>query len=260
MTDEHEVLDVPGFYDRLAGDYDAMTEFEKRYVREKPFFRLLVERYRIAAALDAGSGTGFHSLMLARLGVSVTAVDASPVMLERLGAHARAMNLHVTCVETTFQKLSGAVAGPFDAVFCLGNSLPHLLTEDDLRCTLENFRDVLRPGGLLYLQLLNYHRILAERKRVQNVRQVGDVTFERSYEYDREDGLITFSFRRSAGSGSDAAQETMAIPLRPLQHDYLETVLRDTGYEQVHPYGGIALEAFNPSTSTDLVIMALRRS
>jgi ubiquinone/menaquinone biosynthesis C-methylase UbiE len=73
-------LTVAKFYDALAPDYDTMTGFQKRFVHEKPFFRLLVEKYKIRTVLDAGCGTGFHSLLLAQLGVQVTAIDVSPVI------------------------------------------------------------------------------------------------------------------------------------------------------------------------------------
>ena len=67
-----QVIEGPGpllagvtqFYDNLADDYDAMTGFEKRFVHERPFFNLLMQRYGITSALDAGAGTGFHSLLL----------------------------------------------------------------------------------------------------------------------------------------------------------------------------------------------------
>src|SRR5512134_2992369 len=86
---------VESFYDRLAADYDAMTTFEKRFVQEEPFFKLLAQRHRIASALDAGSGTGFHSIVLARLGVAVTAVDISSRMLDELSRHTRQLGLGI---------------------------------------------------------------------------------------------------------------------------------------------------------------------
>src|SRR5512134_2041007 len=106
---------VESFYDRLAADYDAMTTFEKRFVQEEPFFKLLVQRHRIASALDAGSGTGFHSIVLARLGVAVTAVDLSSRMLEELKKHALESGLNVRTVQTGFAELPMQAPGPYDA-------------------------------------------------------------------------------------------------------------------------------------------------
>ena len=38
------------------------------------------------------------------------------------------------------QNLPASLAGPFDALLCMGNSLPHLLTDEDLTAALSGFR------------------------------------------------------------------------------------------------------------------------
>ena len=38
-------------------------------------------------------------------------------------------------------------AASFDALLCLGNSLPHLLSRNDLDKTLADFAATLKPGG-----------------------------------------------------------------------------------------------------------------
>jgi len=63
---------IAKFYDLLAPDYDGMTGFADRFARETPAFQTLVRRYGIRQALDAGCGTGFHSILLSQLGVTVT--------------------------------------------------------------------------------------------------------------------------------------------------------------------------------------------
>jgi glycine/sarcosine N-methyltransferase len=155
MTEHAAAVDVPEFYDILAPEYDGMTGFESRFVREKPFFNLIVQNQGIATALDAGCGTGFHSLLLARLGVSVTALDVSGEMLGLLERHANEMDLRVRVVRSDFRDLGSAAPGPFDAVFCMGNTLPHLLKEADMQAALAGFAEVLIPGGTLVLQLIN---------------------------------------------------------------------------------------------------------
>ena len=122
---------VEEFYDRLAPDYDAMTTFEKRFVQEGPFFRLLVQRYHIASALDAGCGTGFHSIVLSSLGVSVTAVDISARMLLELQRHMTGLGRDVRTVQAQFADLPAHITERFDAVFCMGNTLAHLRTREE---------------------------------------------------------------------------------------------------------------------------------
>ncbi|MDQ6781882.1 MAG: class I SAM-dependent methyltransferase [Actinomycetota bacterium] len=66
-----------------------------------------------ARVLDCGAGTGFLSLMAARQGHQVTALDTSPRMLERLRGRAVIEGLAIEVVEGL---ASAPPPGPFDAV------------------------------------------------------------------------------------------------------------------------------------------------
>jgi glycine/sarcosine N-methyltransferase len=52
---------------------------------------------------------------------------------------------------------------PFDVVVCADNSLPHLLTANDVRAALENMRRVLTPGGLLLISTRPYDELRRTR-------------------------------------------------------------------------------------------------
>ncbi len=247
---------VSQFYDRLAPDYDRMTGFEKRFVHEKPFFRLLVERHGISTALDAGCGTGFHALLLAQLGVRVTAVDVSGDMLRVLASHAHTLRLDVRMLESSFETLHTKQLPKFDAVVCLGNSLAHMMSGQALQLALENFASVLRPGGILFLQNLNFDRILARRERVQSVKEVDGVTYVRFYDYEGD--CVRFNILRLERKDGGLAHSLESIPLRPVMRDELLGVLGRTGFADVRTYGGITMEEYQPDTSRDLVVLAHR--
>jgi len=242
------------FYDKLAPDYDLMTGFEKRFVREKPFFRLLVDRYRIRTALDAGCGTGFHSLLLAQLGVEVTAIDVSERMLERLAVHANEMKLIMKLVRSSFQDLPAKVDEKFDAVFSLGNSLAHLLSNAELSRALSNFFLLLKPGGMLFIQNLNYDRILTGKERIQSVNEQDGVTFVRFYDY--LDDRIIFNILKLQLTTEGMEHELNTVELRPLVKSELVQYLSQAGFREIQPYGEISMEEFDPQTSKDLVLLA----
>lgn len=248
---------VAKFYDRLAPDYDDMTGFAKRFIHEKPFFRLLVDNHNIHTAMDAGAGTGFHSLLLAQLGVHVTSVDFASEMLQRLDAHAKQMGLHVNPVQTGFRDLLQEVHAHFDAVFCMGNVLAHDLTKENLQRTIQQFSAVLRPRGILFAQVLNYERILAERERVQHVKEKEGVTFIRFYDFESD--FIRFNILRLRRNGDQIASEIDSIALRPVMSRELTDVLVQAGFENIKLFGGIAMEGFAPSSSRDLVVLAERK-
>ncbi len=256
-NDRTPVQDIASFYDDLAPDYDSMTGFEKRFVQERPFVRVLVERYGIRSALDAGSGSGFHSMLLAQLGVQVTAVDVSAAMLRLVEIHAKELGLRVKTVKARFQELNRMLRRKFDAVFCLGNTLVHILSTKELAKTLRTFSTLLNSDGVLFLQILNYDRILAKRDRIQSSKESVDKTFVRFYDYDEEGILFNIlTLQKSAGS---VEQKLKTIRLRPLLRSELLSRLQDAGFAEMQSFGGISMKPFEPSDSRDLVILARKR-
>jgi len=243
---------IGDFYDALAQDYDQMTSFETRLVSERPFVRLLVEQHAIASALDAGAGSGFHSVLLAQLGVRVTAVDLSKVMLSALARHAAAKGLSVKVLQASFRDLPSRFHGVVDAVFCMGNALAHLQDSLELDAALEAFRRVIKPGGSLVLQVLNYDRILAERQRIQSVREAGGATYVRFYDFHNDH--LVFNVVKLEYRESGVEQHALAIPLKPWTSSELTTALVRAGFEEVETFGSIALEQFKSASSKDLVI------
>lgn len=243
------------FYDILAEQYDGMTGFEKRFEKERPAFRTIVERYGIRRALDAGSGSGFHSVLLAQLGVEVTALDISSKMMQLTAENARKYNVELKLFNGPFQEAPQEWRGSYDAVFVMGNSLPHVLSREDLRETLRHLLALLRSRGVLIAQCLNYERILARKDHVVNARKVNGVVITREYDYD-SDG-IRFSIVTQADGNPGKAESRETVRLRPVLKDELAGLLRELG-ATTEAFGNIFLESYQPSESRDLVIVATK--
>ncbi|MCX6138497.1 MAG: class I SAM-dependent methyltransferase, partial [Ignavibacteriales bacterium] len=200
------------FYDRLAPAYDTMTGFEKRMNAERDFFREIVSRFHIHRAVDAGCGTGVHALVLAQLGVNVLGVDISGEMIAAAKQHAEELRLSVEFRQMDLLALAGT-ANRYDAVFCLGNTLAHCDSAEHLRRVVEGFSRTMVAGGVIVLQVLNYDRILADRPRVINKRQVGDCTYVRYYSY--HDERILFNILTLCKKGVDVNRTLLSTPLYP---------------------------------------------
>lgn len=252
----HTADSIASFYDTLAIDYDEMTEFEKRFAREKLFFQNLIRRYGIASAMDAGCGTGFHSLLLAQLGVRVVAVDISENMLHRLALHARAMSLKIKMVHSSFEDIRKNLRQKVDAVFSMGNSLPHLLSKKALRRTVKGFAASIMRSGILLVQILNYDRILASRERIQSIKEVNGKTFIRFYDYEGQ--RLRFNILSIRKQGSGLRHELNSVTLRPILSKELAELVNECGFGNVKLYGNISLSPYEPQKSHDLIILARR--
>ena len=253
MAQKTDTPVIAGFYDRLSGDYDTMTGFGQRSVRERPFIKLLVDRYMIGRAVDAGTGTGFHALVLARLGVQVTAVDLSPAMIAALRNHAADEGLQVAAVVGALEDLPALITTPQDAVFCLGNTLAHACSPEELRAILTAFRQTLRPGGILFVQIMNYKRILALKEKILADKVENGVRFLRWYAYEGD--RIRFNITRERVDGS-IPSDTQSVQLTPFTDDALRLAASQAGFTDIRIHGSIALEPFDEGRSRDTVMLA----
>jgi len=130
--------EVRGGYDRWAPVYDH--DANPLIGLEEPVVRAAVGDVRTLNVLDLGCGTGRHSLWLASVGATVTAVDFSEGMLaearRKPGAEAIRFVVHDLHTPLPF-------AAEFDLVVS-GLVLEHLR---DLDGFFAEARSVLRPGG-----------------------------------------------------------------------------------------------------------------
>jgi SAM-dependent methyltransferase len=98
-----------------------------------------------ARVLDCGAGTGFLSLLAARLGYEVTAIDVSAGMLSRLRAKADAAGVRIEVVEGPAEE---PPSGTFDAVV-----ERHLMwTLADPAAALKAWREAAPAGRLVLLE------------------------------------------------------------------------------------------------------------
>ena len=134
-------------YDSLASAYawlvpDALLEPEGAAAA---FAGVTDTLPRGARVLDCACGTGQLAVGLALRGFDVTASDASDAMVaatRRLAAH---RDVRLRAEQRPWEELTGT----YDAVFCVGNSIPHAAGREGRRAALAAMAGVLADGGPL---------------------------------------------------------------------------------------------------------------
>ncbi|MER5961373.1 class I SAM-dependent methyltransferase [Streptomyces sp. NPDC002057] len=153
---------VTRFYDELADDYHLIySDWDASIGRQGDALGALIGQDR-AAVLDCSCGIGTQSIGLALLGHRVTGSDLSPRAAARAAREAARRDMSLRTVAADMRRLPFA-DGQFDVVVCADNSLPHLLTERDVRTALAEMRRVLRPDGLLLVSTRPYDDLLRDR-------------------------------------------------------------------------------------------------
>lgn len=256
-------------YDQFSEDYDRFVNWKARLEFEMPFLTQQLdslESQEPLRVLDAACGTGMHAIELTRRGYNAVGADLFPEMIDHARENAAAAGVNTPFFTAGFGDLARTFLQehllPFDAVICLGNSLPHILSTRGLIDALADFAACLRPGGLLLMQNRNFDAVLAARERwmaPQSYREGNhEWVFLRSYDYEL-DGQIAFNILTLQRDDNDAwHQRVTSTHLRPLAQADLGAALTTAGFERVHYYGGMDGSPFDIEVSGDLVVTARR--
>lgn len=249
-------------YDELSEDYDRFVNWPSRLAGEMPWLETQLASVGVREVLDAACGTGQHVLALAQRGYQVSGADLSQAMITQARANAASAGQAVEFVVAGFGGLAPVFGhSKFKALLCLGNSLPHVLSTQELSSALADFSACLRPGGLLVLQNRNFDAILSRRERwmePQGFRQAEqEWLFVRFYDFDL-DGLITFNMLTLQRTGGAWQQRLSSTRLRPLLQAELAKALAAEGFGEVVFHGNMAGAAFDPQSSGNLVVTARR--
>jgi SAM-dependent methyltransferase len=249
----------PDAYGRIA--YRSLIAWPERLRREAPLLQRVLAEAPSPQLLDLGSGSGEHTRFLKSLGFDVTGVDASPSQL----ADARAADPdgHYLQAELTDLSPVGAARG---GAICVGNTLPHLCEEAEVRAFFSSLADVLLPGAPFLLQLLNYDRILDRAERTFPVilrpGETGgeDTVFLRLMTH-HGGGRLTFTpAHLRYRPGAEAPLELVAahdVSLRGWRRAEVESLLLGSGLQLKEVLGTMTGEPWSP-TASDLVVLAER--
>jgi len=268
-------------YDALSVNYDRFVNWQSRLEIEMPFIEQELHKVNARRILDTACGTGRHAIALAQRGYVVAGADLSARMIERAEVNASLTGVEVQFKKAGFSELAKAfdidsslkpglsgMKDRFDALLCLGNSLPHVLTPVDLDLALLNFSTCLRPGGLVLIQNRNFDAVMSRRERwmePQAHQEDGmEWLFLRFYDFDKPtefspDGLITFNIITLQRSGTNPwTQQVTSTFLRPLRQAEMRDALIRAGFHSIESYGNMTGAAFDSKASGNLVITAYR--
>jgi glycine/sarcosine N-methyltransferase len=230
------------FYDAIAEYYPLFyRDWETQMEREGLGLRSVFRHRGVQRVLDASCGAGAQAIPLAQLGFEVFAIDPSAGMIRKAQEFAAQYGVadKIEFFRCDFLHLLEVVSGPFDAVITKGNSLPHLLLDDEIETTLLSFYELLRPGGTLVIGMRDFGPFMEDRPRflpgfMHDYEDGGEfITFET---WEWEDGppvIATRNLFMVKGKGSDYEAVKHSVVFRPLSTDEVKVVLLDIGFEEV---------------------------
>jgi ubiquinone/menaquinone biosynthesis C-methylase UbiE len=238
------------FYETLARHYDEV------FPKASATVTFLDKTFKVAQAekiLDLACGTGTYTLELARLGYQCWGTDLEPGMIEQAKAKAKVVGVDVR-FEVGDMREPESLGLTFDGLFCIGNSLAHLLNLDDLKKALTMMCSVLSQQGVAVFQVVNYDRILAQGDTELPLIERDQLRFTRMYRPQSEERLIFDSFLEVRNEDGSITKLDNSVELRPLRKTALETYLLAAGFSTVKTYGDFKGGPYTPDSQATILV------
>jgi glycine/sarcosine N-methyltransferase len=255
-----DVLSQLEFFEQLSDSYDQMISWPARIGTEGMFFKKLVSDYKLKSSLDVACSTGFHVIMLRRLGLDAVGIDASPKMIEKARANSVTCGVTVEYILGDFTMMSKRFSEGFDLITCLGDTVSHLKSGQDLKRTFEEAYKCLNPGGLFVLQSRNYDYILKHQARFTpptgSRNGTEETIFFRLLDFlPKSLNLSVVKFRWHENRWESSVQTTQIYPYSKKD---LESTLKSVGLARFTCYRNFNFEDYDPN-GTDLILVAEKK-
>jgi glycine/sarcosine N-methyltransferase len=191
--------------------------------------------------LDIGCATGELAFQMAKGGAFVTGIDLNKDLLEKAENEKVHPNL-------TFQKgdmlqlKKDFRPKEFDVVLCFGNTLVHLPSSELILEMLKDVYDILKPGGVFLLQILNYDYILSEPIAELPLIETENIKFVRYYGFDKN--RLSVDFKTELHLKKEGEVIFNETPLLALKSNELKNLLEKTGFESIELFANFKKEPF----------------
>jgi ubiquinone/menaquinone biosynthesis C-methylase UbiE len=134
--------------------------------------------------VDLGAGCGFQSIPLAESGFNVTAIDVSRDLLAELRENAE--GLPIVTIEDNLLNFTQHSPAKIEIIVCMGDTLTHLNSHDEVRKLINTVYPVLEEQGLFILGFRDLTAELTELDRFITVKSDSKKIFTCFLEFEKK--------------------------------------------------------------------------
>lgn len=238
---------------------DRTTNWVARLNREIPVLADIFGPPGSGGVLDAGCGNGRQAIALSQQGYAVVGADSSADMLQFAKRLASDAGATPRFEHTAYANLRGTCGSGFDSVYCIGNALAAAGSAAGVATAIEQFAACLRPGGRLFVQILNF---AALRERVPCVLGPRVATVDgqeyvsvRHFQFHERSAQVT---NITVWKSPEWQHRAHCGRLYPIERTELEALCARAGLRIDATWGSYAREPFDVRSSVDLIVVATR--
>ncbi len=241
------------FYKSIAKHYQHIFPFNPAQIE---FLKHIIP-YNGARILDVGCATGDLSFALTHFGFPTWAFDFDAQMIE-IAQNAKQEDAMFPIFEQLDMRLIDQryPEAYFDTVICFGNTLVHLLNDDDIRQFIQAAFKVLAPEGILTIQILNYQHILDHQVKSLPIIDNEHIRFERNYEFNKSSDLIDFKTKLTVKSNGQEIENS--VKLVGIRKNRLQEILAEAGFSSIGFFGSFNREPLTEN-SIPLIISGQKK-
>ena len=232
--------------------------------REVSFLLWIFSRFGHASirdVLDLGCGAGRLAIELSAKGYAVTGVDKSPAMLKIARRNADERQVKLRLLRSQLSDLK--VAGRFDAAYSVQDPFNYILEEKELSDSLARLKSLLRPGGVLVVDIMNFASLYGGWKRVLKKTSRGkNWTVRNQVSHEVDDVNMLWYHRLTAQMVLDGRtrrwKETHV--LRMWTFPEFRSQLTANGFSDIHLFGRLREGTKEATTHAPHLVMVANRS
>jgi SAM-dependent methyltransferase len=237
---------MPDFYDSLAPLYHLIFQDWDASMRkqgEQLSSLIKAEWPQCKSVLDVSCGIGTQAIALAQHGYKLTASDLSANEIDRARLEARKYELDIAFSVCDMRQANAQHGSGFDVVISCDNSLPHLLSDEDLLLALKQMHACAAVGGGSLITVRDYER----EERSKNLVKPYGVRIENGkryllfqvWDFEGEHYDLSFFFIEENLSTQEVKTHVMRSSYYAVSTTKLCELMRQAGFENVRRIDGV---------------------
>lgn len=180
LMNTDKIIDTSEFYAGLTPLYHLIyPDWDKSIERQADMIDSVIREMwgAVSKVLDVSCGIGTQALGLSSLGYDVTASDLSPEEVERAELEANERGLSVAFSIADMRCAFDHHQLQFDVLISCDNSVPHLLSDEDILIAMKQFYKCTRPGGGCIITVRDYEKEDLSQQQVKpyGIREVNGI-------------------------------------------------------------------------------------
>ena len=186
--------------------------------------------------------------MLRRLGLDASGIDASPKMIQKARTNSVTCGVTVEYILGDYMNMSKRFSEGFDLITCLGDTVAHVRSGQDLRKLFQEVYKSLNPGGLFVIQARNYDFIMKHQARFTpptgSRNGTEETLFFRLLDFNPK--TLNLSIAKFRWHENRWESSVYTTEIHPYLKKELESALKSVGFAKLDSYRNYNFEDYDP--------------